>query len=56
MRAEYAEHRGIEYGLTWQQLRLLIKTLGSPTEADLAGIENDQAVQYLRQLPARPRT
>jgi serine/threonine protein kinase len=37
------------------QLRLIIDTLGTPTEEDLACITNQQAVQFLRSLPVKPR-
>lgn len=37
------------------QLRLIIDVLGTPTEEDLACINNAQAVQFLRQLPQKPK-
>ena len=37
------------------QLRLIIDVLGTPSEADLACITNQQAVQFLRTLPVKPR-
>jgi len=37
------------------QLRLIIDVLGTPSEEDLACISNQQAVQFLRQLPQKPR-
>jgi len=37
------------------QLRLIIDVLGTPTEEDLACINNQQAVQFLRTLPVKPR-
>jgi len=37
------------------QLRLIIDVLGTPSEEDLACITNQQAVQFLRTLPVKPR-
>ena len=37
------------------QLRLIIDVLGTPSEDDLASIANQQAVQFLRTLPQKPR-
>ena len=37
------------------QLRLIIEVLGTPSEEDLACISNEQAVQFLRQLPVKPK-
>jgi len=37
------------------QLRLIIDVLGTPSEEDLACITNQQAVQFLRTLPKKPR-
>lgn len=37
------------------QLRLIIDILGTPSEEDLACITNQQAVQFLRTLPVKPR-
>ena len=37
------------------QLRLIIEILGTPSEEDLACITNQQAVQFLRQLPVKPK-
>ena len=37
------------------QLRLIIDVLGTPTEEDLACITNQQAVQFLRTLPVKPK-
>ena len=39
-----------------QQLRLIIETLGAPSAADLAMIDNPQAVEYIKALPAKPKT
>ena len=35
------------------QLKLIVKMLGSPTDADLASVENQQAVLYIKALPRR---
>jgi len=37
------------------QLRLIIETLGSPTPEDLSIISNPQAVEYIKNLPKKPR-
>jgi mitogen-activated protein kinase 1/3 len=37
------------------QLRLIIDVLGTPSEEDLASIQNAQAVQFLRTLPVKPK-
>ena len=37
------------------QLRLIIDVLGTPSEEDLSCITNQQAVQFLRTLPVKPR-
>ena len=37
------------------QLRLIIDVLGTPSEEDLECITNQQAVQFLRQLPVKPK-
>lgn len=37
-----------------QQLRLIIETLGQPSESDLATIENPQAVEYVQALTKKP--
>jgi len=38
-----------------QQLRLIIDVLGTPTASDLAIIQNEQAVEYIKSLPARQK-
>ena len=38
------------------QLKLIVKMLGSPTDADLASVENQQAVLYIKALPKRDAT
>ena len=35
------------------QLKLIVKMLGSPTDSDLASVENQQAVLYIKALPRR---
>ncbi|GLU02452.1 hypothetical protein SLE2022_197020 [Rubroshorea leprosula] len=37
------------------QMRLLTELLGTPTEADLEFVRNEDARRYIRQLPAHPR-
>ncbi|GLT33835.1 hypothetical protein SLA2020_083930 [Shorea laevis] len=37
------------------QMRLLTELLGTPTEADLEFVRNEDAKRYIRQLPAHPR-
>jgi len=37
-----------------QQLRLIIETLGPPSNSDLSIINNQQAVEYIKALPKRP--
>ena len=37
-----------------QQIRLIVALLGPPTDADLATVDNPQAVEYLRNLPTPP--
>ncbi|KAG8464362.1 hypothetical protein KFE25_003425 [Diacronema lutheri] len=38
-----------------QQLRLIIDVLGTPTASDLAIIQNEQAVEYLKSLPKKEK-
>jgi len=38
-----------------QQLRLIIDVLGTPTTSDLAIIQNEQAVEYIKSLPKREK-
>lgn len=38
-----------------QQLRLIIDVLGTPTASDLAIIQNEQAVEYIKSLPKREK-
>jgi len=38
-----------------QQLRLIIETLGNPSEKDLKVIKNPQAVEYIKALPKRKK-
>ncbi|KAH9700878.1 hypothetical protein WN944_027937 [Citrus x changshan-huyou] len=37
------------------QMRLLIELLGTPTDADLGFVRNEDAKRYIRQLPQHPR-
>lgn len=37
------------------QLRLIVELTGTPSEADMANITNEQAVQFLRSLPSKPK-
>ncbi|NP_001313013.1 mitogen-activated protein kinase 3-like [Nicotiana tabacum] len=37
------------------QIRLLTELLGTPTEADLGFLQNEDAKRYIRQLPQHPR-
>ncbi|KAK9081005.1 hypothetical protein Syun_030685 [Stephania yunnanensis] len=37
------------------QMRLLTELLGTPTEADLGFVRNEDAIRYIRQLPQHPR-
>lgn len=37
------------------QMRLLTELLGTPTEADLGFLQNEDARRYIRQLPPQPR-
>ncbi|KAJ1632960.1 kinase-like domain-containing protein [Pavlovales sp. CCMP2436] len=38
------------------QIRLIIECLGTPSETDLAQLQNQRAAQYIQRLPARPKT
>lgn len=37
------------------QIRLIIECLGTPTESDLATLQNQRAAQYIQRLPPRPK-
>jgi len=44
----------VAVGAGLHQLRVLVETLGEPTAADLASLQNPSAVQLIKSLPKKP--